>query len=85
MSSNKIRKKRFWRNFIGFWAVVVIIFCIFIFNIKIGFTVFENIGSVFSFSALITFIIIIISIVLIGIYKIRKNRIESEEINESKE
>ena len=82
MSNDKISKRNIWKNFGGFGALISIIFCVFFFNIKIGFTVFENIGVIpSSFLILSYFLIglIIVIVILIVILKIRKNRTECEE------
>ena len=43
MSNDKVSKKNIWKNFTSFGVLISIIFCVFFFNVKIGFTVFENI------------------------------------------
>lgn len=75
MSNDKISKRNFWNNFVGFGALIGIIFCVFFFNIKIGFTVFENIEVVPSTIITIfvlSFIVAIVIIYFLVIYKIRK-------------
>jgi len=81
VSNDKVSKKNIWKNFTGFGVLISIIFCVVVFNIKIGFTVFENIGDVSSimFINLVFIIIFVIIIVVVVIYKIRKNRTENEE------
>lgn len=77
MDNNKLNKTEIWKNFVGFGVLITIIFCIFFFNIKIGFTVFENIGIIPSFIVItisIIIIIIIILMVLLILNKIEKNR-----------
>ncbi len=82
MSNDKTSKKNIWKNFTIFGVLISIIFCVFFFKIKIGFTVFENIGdvpSIMFISLVFVFIFVIIIILLLVIYKIRKNRIEDIE------
>lgn len=80
MSNDKVSKKNIWKNFTSFGVLISIIFCVFFFNIKIGFTVFENIGTVPSIIIInLVFVFIFVIIILLVIYKIRKNRTESEE------
>ena len=43
MSNDKVSKKNIWKNFTSFGVLISIIFCVLFFNVKIGFTVFENI------------------------------------------
>ncbi len=81
MSNDKTSKKNIWKNFTIFGVLISIIFCVFFFNIKIGFTVFENIEAMsFIITINLVFIIIfvIIIILLLVICKIRK-RIEDIE------
>ena len=82
MSNDKTSKKKIWKNFTSFGVLISIIFCVFFFNVKIGFTVFENIGvvpSVILINFIFIFVIIIIIITLLVIYRIRKNRTEGGE------
>lgn len=70
MSNDKISKKNIWKNFTSFGVLISIIFCVFFFNVKIGFTVFENIGVVPSiiFVNLVFVIIFVIIIITISFY-----------------
>ena len=83
MSNNKTSKKNIWKNFTSFGVLISIIFCVFFFEIKVGFTVFENIGTVDSTVIInLIFILIVLIVVitlLLVIYKIRKNRTERGE------
>lgn len=84
MSNDKTSKKNIWKNFTSFGVLISIIFCVFFFNVKLGFTVFENVGtlpSIIFISLVFVFIFVIITIIisLLVIYKIRKNRIEDIE------
>ena len=81
MSNDKIGKTNNWKNFIGFGALVSIICGIFIFQIPIHFSVFENIGVIPSNFLILSYFLIgliIVIVILIVIYKISKNRIEKE-------
>ncbi len=82
--SNKTSKKNIWKNFTSFGVLISIIFCVFFFEIKVGFTVFENIGTVHSTIIInLIFILIVLIVVirlLLVIYKIRKNRTERGEL-----
>ncbi len=84
MSNDKTSKKNIWKNFTIFGVLISIIFCVFFFNIKIGFTIFKNIeamSSIITTNLIFVFIFVIITIIilLLVIYKIRKNRIEEKE------
>ena len=80
MSSDKINKTNVWKNIVGFGALALTIFCIFIFPISIHFTIFENIDFM-SFNSLIftyflgflVVIIIVFVIVIVILYIKRKN------------
>lgn len=84
--NNKIyNKMKIFKNFLVSIIVLLIISLIFIFNIRIGFSVFENIKTIHTISFTIIFIIavnIIILIVFLGIYRIRKNLKEFEKLSE---
>ena len=68
MSNDKISKKNIWKNFTSFGVLISIIFCVFFFNVKIGFTVFENIGVVPSIIFVnLVFVIIFVIIIIITI------------------
>ena len=82
MSNDKVSKKNIWKNFTSFGVLISIIFCVFFFNVKIGFTVFENIGdmpSIMFINLVFVFIFVIIILLFLVIYKIRKNRTEHGE------
>lgn len=80
MSNDKVSKKNIWKNFTSFGVLISIIFCVFFFNVKIGFTVFENVGTLPSISLVfVTIFGMIVIISLLVIYKIRKNRTEHGE------
>lgn len=80
MSNDKTSKKNIWKNFTSFGVLISIIFCVFFFNVKIGFTVFENIEAMSSVILInFIFIFVIIIIILLVIYRIRKNRTEVGE------
>ena len=80
MSSDKINKKNIWKNFTGFWALVLIISCVFFFNVKIGFTIFENIELILFNSLIFTYflgfmaiLIVVFLVVIVILYIKRKN------------
>ena len=82
MSNDKIGKINIWKNFIGFGLLVSIISCIFIFQISIHFSILENIGIMPSNFLILSYFLsglIIVIVILIIIYKIRKNRIKRED------
>jgi len=81
VSNDKVSKKNIWKNFTSFGVLISIIFCVFFFNVKVGFTVFEYIeamSSIVIINLVFVFIFVII-ILLLVIYKIRKNRTEHGE------
>ena len=81
---NKLTKTTIWKDLIALLVVLTIISCIFIFNIKIGFSVFENIDTnklfLFVLSTIIV-ILIIIFIIFIILYKRKKKRGNNNEKN----
>lgn len=81
MSNDKVSKKNIWKNFTSFGVLISIIFCVFFFNVKIGFTIFEDVGVMPSimFINLVFIIIFVIIILLLVIYKIKKHRTEDIE------
>lgn len=76
MSNNKLNKIDFWKNFISFWVLILIISCIFFFNIRIGFTIFEgiyfNLTLVLFILSTIIMVLIIIFVVLTIFYNSNK-------------
>lgn len=85
MNNNKLNKIDFWKNFIGFWVLIVIISCIFFFNIKIGFTIFEGISFYFNiplflFLSIIVIDLIIVFVMLAIFYNSIKIKLKMEEI-----
>jgi len=86
MSNDKISKKNIWKNFTSFGVLISIIFCVFFFNIKIGFTVFENIGTMPSITIIIFILVFIVVIVVLAIsaiiYCLRRNRRKEQEKKE---
>jgi len=79
MSENK--REILVKNLVGFLIIIIIVFCVFVFNMKIGFSVFESFDARIPFILLNTllFIIIVILIIFLVIYKIKK--LKKEEIN----
>lgn len=75
------RKERLIGNIVSFIMVVVIVCCIFVFNIEIGFNAFEGIGSKVSFMFInsLILIIIIVLVIILGYYKIKKYNQKKEE------
>jgi len=85
VNNNKLNKIDFWKNFIGFWVLIVIISCIFFFNIKIGFTIFEGISFYFNiplflFLSIIVIDLIIVFVMLAIFYNSIKIKLKMEEI-----
>lgn len=85
MNNNKLNKIDFWKNFIGFWVLILIISCIFFFNIKIGFTIFEGISFYFNiplflFLSIIVIDLIIVFVMLAIFYNSIKIKLKMEEI-----
>ena len=82
MSNDKIGKINIRKNFISFGILISIISCIFIFQIRIHFSSLENIGIMPSNFLILSYFLsglIIVIVILIIIYKIRKNRIKRED------
>lgn len=90
MSNIKLNKIEICKNFLGFGMVALIISLVFLFKLDIGFTVFENIRNISLSSIIIVIwlisivITIIMCLIILIIYKIKKNRIEKEVINDAK-
>ena len=75
-----MNKKRFLQNILSVGIVILIVSLVFIFNFKIGFTVFENIELVplFLFLILISIIIIIVIIILMILYKNKGKEVKDD-------
>lgn len=87
MSNNKLNKTNIWKNFIGFGILALIISLVFVFNIKIGFSVFEGFKTISLIEFIIIIIIVIINIIIVilaFLITIRKLNKEKEEINNAK-
>lgn len=85
MSNDKENKIDFWKNFVIFGILALIISCIFIFQIPIHFSVFENIGTMGPIMVITITIIIIMVVILeflLVIYKIRRKE-QSEGMKEN--
>ena len=86
MSNNKLNKIYFWKNFISFWVFILIISCILLFNIKIGFTIFVvinfyfNLILVLSILSIIIVVLIIVFVILRIFYNSIKIKLKIEEI-----
>jgi len=67
------RKKRLAKNLVGFIIVIGILFCVFMFNIGIGFSVFEDLDEGVSFAFIIMLAFIVLTF-LIFILATNKNK-----------
>ncbi|KKM07263.1 hypothetical protein LCGC14_1735720 [marine sediment metagenome] len=74
MSDEKI-KINLVGNLIGLAAIITVVFCIFYFNIKIHFSVFESIIKTQSFLILNSFIIVLIVIFIILVIYIKRKKL----------
>lgn len=84
MSDNELNKTNIWKNFIGLLVLSSIISLAFVFNIKVGFSVFDGIKAIsltiFTI-IMIIIIIIVISVILAFLIIIHKLNKETEEMN----
>ena len=76
------KKQIFWKNIVGTIVLFGVILLIFIFDVKIGFSIFENINLIHlnCMKVLVLVILIIIFVIIIVILYIKiKNRKEIDE------
>lgn len=75
---NKLIKITIWKDLIALLVVLIVISCIFIFNIKVGFSVFQNIKFINILLLLIVFLsvltIVFVITIIIYIKRKRKNK-----------
>ena len=79
-----LKKQIDWKNAIGVTVLLGTIFCVVVFNVKIGFTIFQNVelmlfnSLIFAFFMVVLVILIIIFVIVIVIYQ-KKNKMEINE------
>lgn len=79
-----LKKQIDWKNSIGVIVLLGTILCVVVFNVKIGFTIFQNVdlmlfdSLIFAFFLLVTAILLIVFVVVILIYQ-KKNKMEINE------
>ena len=85
MSGNELNKTNIWKNFIGLLVLSSIISLAFVFNINVGFSVFDGLKvislTIFTI-IMIIIIIIIISVILAFLFIIHNLNKENEEMND---
>ena len=79
-----LKKQIDWKNAIGVIVLLGTFFCVVVFNVKIGFTIFQNVelmlfdSLIFAFFMVVLVILIIIFVIVIVIYQ-KKNKMEINE------